>query len=162
MGRAHAPPSPRSICRPWPSAGSRNERFSCTALGLPGRLTISVLARMAATARVSMARGVYCRLLATMAAGIPGTIRSAISQVASGVQSRGAKPVPPVVSSRSHPPPSHSSRMAAASRSRSSGSRTVRVTSIPACSHICAISAPLSSTRSPRLPLSLAVSTATR
>ena len=57
MGRAHAPPSPRSICRPWPSAGSRNERFSCTALGLPGRLTISVLARMAAAARVSMARG---------------------------------------------------------------------------------------------------------
>lgn len=45
------------------------------ALGLPGRLTISVRPRIPAAARDSMARGVTAMDDARMASGIPGAIR---------------------------------------------------------------------------------------
>ena len=60
---------------------------SLTALGLPGRLTISVPFRIPAVARLSIARFVIVRLNARIASGIPGTRRSITSSVASGVTS---------------------------------------------------------------------------
>ncbi len=72
-------------------------RFSFTALGLPGKLTISVPFLMAAAARLKIPRGVIVILYARMASGIPGTARSATSIVASGIQSLGENPVPPVI-----------------------------------------------------------------
>ena len=75
--------------------------LSIQALGLPGRLTIRVFLRITETARLSMARHVTAMLAARMASAIPGTVFSATSRVASGVMSRGAKPVPPVVRIRS-------------------------------------------------------------
>ena len=43
---------------PCSKLGRMYSRFSCTALGLPGRLTIRLLPRVPATARECMARGV--------------------------------------------------------------------------------------------------------
>ena len=84
--------------------------------------------RMPAAERVSMARGVIWRERARMASGMPGTSRSMTSLVASGVQSRGEKPVPPVVSTRSATPSSAMRRSSPASSSRSSGRRAVWTT----------------------------------
>ena len=72
-------------------------RFSFTAFGLPGRLTMSVLPRNTLAARLSIPRGVMERLWYRMASAMPGALRSATARVASGVISRGEKPVPPVV-----------------------------------------------------------------
>ena len=85
---------------------------SRTAFGLPGRLTISVLPRMPLTARESMARGVMVMLWARIASAMPGASLSSTARVASGVTSRGAKPVPPVVKMTSAPNPSASSTSA--------------------------------------------------
>ena len=71
--------------------------LSHTAFGLPGRLTISVFPRMTDTARESIARGVMASEAARMASAMPGARRVATAMVASGVTSRGPKPVPPVV-----------------------------------------------------------------
>ena len=70
--------------------------------GLPGKLTISVRPRMPATAArehpvAACARGDAARIASAM----PGASRSITARVASGVTSSGAKPVPPVVSTRS-------------------------------------------------------------
>ncbi len=48
---------PRSISNPCAREGSTASRFSRTALGLPGRLTMRLRPRMPAAARESMARG---------------------------------------------------------------------------------------------------------
>ena len=56
---------------------------------------MSVWRQMADTPRLSMPRGVMAMLAARMASLMPGTMRSAMDVVASGVQSRGARPVPP-------------------------------------------------------------------
>ena len=57
---AHSAPSPRSMSSPWGRSLKKASRLSCTALGLPGRLTIRVLPRMAATPRENIARRVIC------------------------------------------------------------------------------------------------------
>lgn len=103
--------SPVRIRNPCSSAGIIYSRLSLTAFGLPGRFTISVPFRIPAAARLSIALGVIVILYALIASGIPGTSRSIISFVASGIQSLGENPVPPVVtissaipSSASHEP----------------------------------------------------------
>ena len=53
--------------------------------------------RIPAVARLSMALFVIVMLYARIASGIPGTLRSITSSVASGVTSLSEKPVPPVV-----------------------------------------------------------------
>ena len=111
-----APCTPRSSSTAWGSTSSTAPRLSRTPFSLPGRLMISVRPRTTATARLSIAFGV-CRMpSARIASAMPGARRSATSSVASGVTSRAARPVPPVVRMRSMPPPSHHARSVAAMR----------------------------------------------
>ena len=84
-------------------------RFSTAPLGLPGRLRMRVRPRIPATARDSMACGVILSDSARMTSARPGASRSITDRVASGVTSRGAKPVPPVVSITSKSPRAHHS-----------------------------------------------------
>ena len=83
---------------------------------------IRVPFRIPAVALESMARSVYFMLFMRIASGMPGTILSVTSIVASGVMSRFEKPVPPVVRMSSASPSSATRRISAARRSRSSGS----------------------------------------
>ena len=64
---------------------------------------ISVRPRMPATPRESIQWRVWGREASRIASAIPGTSRSITSPVASGVTSRGATPVPPVVSTSAQP-----------------------------------------------------------
>ena len=75
-------------------------KLSRTAFGEPGRLTINVPERMPQTPREIMAIGVCLSVSLRMASARPGASRSITASVASGVLSRGAKPVPPVVTMR--------------------------------------------------------------
>ena len=92
---------------------------------LPGRLIIRLPLRMPAALRLRQPLGVMRMLSARMASGMPGVGRSMISMAASGVMSRGEKPVPPVVSTRAMP--SSSEHLTSSFRiiSRSSGSMEV-------------------------------------
>ena len=96
--------------------------------GLPGRLTIKVRPRTPATARDKTARGVFLRPSARINSAIPGKSFWQAWVVASGVESRGPIPVPPVVRIKSAAPLSASemrrSRIAAGS-SASSDSETI-------------------------------------
>ena len=65
--RAHSPSRPFIIRIPCSNVGKIYKRLSRTALGLPGRLMISVLPRITLTALLSIARGVMVRLYARMA-----------------------------------------------------------------------------------------------
>lgn len=65
--------------------------------GLPGRLMMMVVARIPATARDKIARGVFFDPSERMCSPKPGINLSTIAMVASGVTSRGPTPVPPVV-----------------------------------------------------------------
>ena len=98
-------------------------KFSTAPFGLPGRLMISVFLRMPVTILDNMACGVILRLAARMASARPGASRSMTARVASGVTSRGEKPVPPVVRMTSISPLSAQeisiSRMADSSSGRS-------------------------------------------
>lgn len=76
---------------------------SAIAFGLPGKLTIRVWPRIAATLRESIQCAVCSREASRIASAIPGASRSATAAVASGVTSSGANPVPPVVSRSSQP-----------------------------------------------------------
>ena len=67
---------------------------------LPGRLMIRLRPRIPATLRLKQPLGVMRMDSDRMASGMPGVGRSRICMVASGVMSRGEKPVPPVVSTR--------------------------------------------------------------
>ena len=60
--RAHSPSNPAAMRTPCSRLGRMYSRFSFTALGLPGRFTISVRPRIPLTARDSMPRGVMDRL----------------------------------------------------------------------------------------------------
>ena len=60
--RAHSPSRPAAMRTPCSRLGRMYSRFSCTALGLPGRLTMSVLPRSTLTPRLSIPRGVMLRL----------------------------------------------------------------------------------------------------
>ena len=61
---------------------------------------IRVLERMPQTPREIMAMGVCFNVSMRIASARPGASRSMTARVASGVLSRGAKPVPPVVTMR--------------------------------------------------------------
>jgi len=91
---------PDNISRPCGNTGKITSKHSRTALTLPGRLIIKVLRRTPATARESIDRLVFFKLSILMASASPGTSRSITARVASGVLSRGLKPVPPVVNIR--------------------------------------------------------------
>jgi len=91
----------------------------------------------------------------------PGSSRSMTARVASGVTSWGLTPVPPVVTTRSSPWAARAIRVRSISR-RSSGMIRVATTGMPTPSSIRTHSAPLRSSRSPRAPLSLRVTTAAR
>jgi len=88
---------------------------------LGDRLMISALPRITATWRDRMAVGTKARLIWRICSPKPGITLSATSMVASGVTSRGAGPVPPVVSTRWQPTSSTSSHSAALMRDISSG-----------------------------------------
>ena len=60
--RAHSPSRPAAIRTPCSRLGRMYSRFSFTALGLPGRLTMSVLPRSTLAPRLSIPRGVMLRL----------------------------------------------------------------------------------------------------
>ena len=64
---------------------------------LPGRFTISVLSLVPAMPRESHAIGFFSAPFARIASAIPGASRSMTLRVASGVRSRGPRPVPPTV-----------------------------------------------------------------
>src|SRR5215470_14258889 len=89
---------------------ARASRDSTAPLGLPGKLRINDLWRTAATARERIARRVFSIPLRRISSAKPGIRRSATAMVASGVESRGLKPVPPVVRIKSKRPESASSR----------------------------------------------------
>src|SRR5690242_16670915 len=79
--------------------------------------------RTTATCRERIAVGTNTRLILRICSPNPGIILSAIASVASGVTSRGAGPVPPVVSTRWQPSRSTSSTRADSISGRSSGMR---------------------------------------
>ena len=71
------------------------------AVGFPGRLTISVRPRVPAVCLERIAVGTDCSETARINSPKPGRSLSQTAVVASGVTSRGAGPVPPVVTIRS-------------------------------------------------------------
>ena len=73
------------------------DRFSRAAFSEPGRLMIRLRPRVPATARDNMARGVIFSPSIHMATGMARISRSSTARVASGVTSRGERPVPPAV-----------------------------------------------------------------
>ena len=88
--------------------------------GRPGRFTTSACPQMPAVCRERIAVGTYFSDSCRMSSPKPGSIRVQTRSVASGVTSRGAGPVPPVVTTRQQPSAA-SSRIAVAIASRSSG-----------------------------------------
>ena len=100
---------------------------SLIALGWPGRLRISALPRITPTCRDRIAVGTNFRLICRICSPNPGISLSATASVASGVTSRCAGPVPPVVSTRWQPSPSTSSFSVASITGRSSGIRRFTV-----------------------------------
>ena len=116
--------------------------------------------RVPATARDSMARGVIFSPSVHMATGMAGISRSSTASVASGVTSRGDRPVPPVVTIRPIFFSSAQSRSAALICSFSSGTMAVWTTVKPASSSMPQTAGPLVSFRCPLLPRSLTVMTA--
>ena len=84
---------------------------------------ISARPRMTATWRDRIAVGTKARLIWRICSPKPGISLCATASVASGVTSRGAGPVPPVVSTRSQATSSTSSHSAALMPACSSGIR---------------------------------------
>ena len=126
--------------------------------GDPGRFTISVAPRRPAMPRESSACGVRAMASARTASARPGVSRSTTDRVASGVTSRGANPVPPVVRTTATPE-SASSRIADAIRSASS--ETIRrSTSNPSSRRRLSNRSPDESSRTPALTPSETVRTA--
>ena len=102
-----------------PSASFRPSSVSLIAFGWPGKLMISVCLRITAVWRDRIAVGTKRSDIWRMRSPNPSITRSAIASVASGVTSRGAGPVPPVVSTSAQP---------------SSSTNCFRVASINGCS----------------------------
>src|SRR5262249_45190138 len=90
-------------------AGNTASRQSRIALGLPGRFTISDFPRTPAICRDRMAVGTTFSDTARIRSPKPSRTLSQTASVASGVTSRRAGPVPPVVTTRQQPSWSHSS-----------------------------------------------------
>ena len=94
------------------------------ALGLPGKLTISVRPAIPDTPRDRIPIGVCLSASARIASANPGASRSITALVASGVTSSWVKPVPPVVKISATPSlrvaPQHASRSPCGRRVRTS------------------------------------------
>src|SRR5690349_4981983 len=116
----------------------------------------------AAVPRERTAVGVCSNPLRRISSEIPGTMRSAMACVASGVLSRGPMPVPPVVSKTSRRPESASSRNCWRIPAESSEIADSRATSHPSPRQAATTAGPERSSRSPLATLSLIVRTATR
>src|SRR5690349_23966578 len=150
-------------------ASSASRRSACSSAGRstaypsrqppvePGRLTTSAEPATPAVPRESKPCGVFAIESARSACAIPGASRSSTSRVASGVTSRGARPVPPVVRTRRDE--AASALIAAAISSRSSGT-TRRSTSYPSPRSSSSSASPLRSSRVPATTPSDTVSTA--
>src|SRR5262249_45450864 len=151
---AWSPAASSSACL---SAGRRTAKPSRQPPGEPGRLTIIVAPRRPASPRESRACGVRSRASARIASATPGASRSSTAAVASGVTSRGANPVPPVVSTTLAM--SASWQIAAPIVSLSAGT-TRRATSKPSPASRSASRSPLRSSRVPSWTPSDTVSTA--
>ena len=82
------------------TAGITAPRHSRIARGCPGRLIINDLSRIPAVWRLRIAVGTFSSETLRISSPKPGNIFSHTSPVASGVTSRTAGPVPPVVTIR--------------------------------------------------------------
>src|SRR6266853_5857530 len=123
---------------------------------------MSVLCRTAAVPRESLAVGLFSNPLRRISSASPGTIRSAIAWVDSGVLSRGPIPVPPVVRSTSTRLESATVRNCSRIFAGSSDTHNEEVTSQPSPRQNATTAGPDKSSRSPLLTESLMVRTATR
>jgi len=135
---------------------------STAPFGLPGKFSIKDLCRTAATARDKIARGVFSIPLRRISSANPGISRSATAIVASGVESRGLKPVPPVVRIRSTRPESASSRSCSRMLGGSSATTKLDLISQPSSRQRAITDGPDLSSRWPEATESLMVITATR
>ena len=90
-------------------AGKRSSRVSLIDLGDPGRLMIKHEPLVPPTCLESIAVGTYLREIDRILSPNPGSTLSHTDNVASGVTSLGAGPVPPVVKIKLHPDMSQSS-----------------------------------------------------
>mmetsp|Transcript_8718 Transcript_8718/g.26125 ORF Transcript_8718/g.26125 Transcript_8718/m.26125 type:complete len:205 (-) Transcript_8718:30-644(-) len=131
------------------------------ALGLPGRFIMSAFPRMPAVWRDRMAVGTCLRLIARICSPKPGIMRLHTASVASGVTSRGAGPVPPVVTTTLHPSSSTSCLRAASITFCSSGITLYSAfhSECTASVRNCRMAGPLRSWYTPELALSLTVTT---
>ena len=93
-------PSSRSM--QYGIAGITASIHSRTARGCPGRLMISDRPQIPAVCRLRIAVGTTCSDTARISSPNPGSIFWHTASVASGVTSRSAGPVPPVVTIRAH------------------------------------------------------------
>jgi|GEM_PF-605453 len=136
-------------------------RFSRAPLSLPGKFTMSAVPRVAACARDNGAIAVFCNDATRITSPNPGTTFSHTLHVASGVTSRAAIPVPPVVTTNRAPSPVAAS-IASAMPSMSSDTTTIASTSYPLAARISRTAGPDVSTRSPREAASEQVMTRAR
>ena len=120
--------------------------------GFPGRFMMSVLFAMPAVALESIAMLVILSDCARMASGMPGIWYSMTARVACGMTSRGASPVPPVVSMRSTVGSSAHCRSWLVSSWRSSGRSALWVRVCRFLAMISAMASPPMSLRFPACP----------
>lgn len=118
-------------------------KHSSTPFGLPGKLMMSVWFRTPTTCREVIANGVFSNVRMRMASAIPGMVRWMTSLVASGVTSRGPRPVPPVVAITSTFSVSQRCVRHWTIAALSSGRICVRITSNASSRNLAASSGPL-------------------
>src|ERR1019366_2824547 len=151
---------PLSSSSTWGTNSTIASRDSTAPLGDPGRLTIRTRPRVPASDRESTASGVVWRPQARISSPRPGISRSITDRVASGVTSRGATPVPPVVKMAETWPPSARVARRALISEASSGMASMTETLQPSCSNRSRAAGPERSARAPALTESLMVRTA--
>src|ERR1019366_3133653 len=157
-----------AVCALWPRSNSSTcganstiaSNDSTAPLGEPGRLTIKTRPRVPTTERESAASGVASRPRARINSAMPGISRSRTARVASGVTSRGATPVPPVVKIAEIRPPSAKVAKRLAISAGSSGMTSNTETFQPSCSSRSRTAGPERSVRVPAVTESLMVKTA--
>jgi len=153
---------PRSRSRTWGTTSTIAFSDSTAPRGEPGRLTINTLPRVPATARESAASGVAARPARRMTSARPGISRSMTARVASGVTSRAAMPVPPVVKMAETSLPSASVARRREMNSASSEITSMAATVQPNWPSRSATAGPETSWRAPACTESLIVRTAAR
>src|SRR6266481_3441185 len=144
----------------WPRTGFITAKHSTAPFGDPGRLTIKVPSQMPLIPRDVIAIGVFFKVAARIASDKPGASLSITARVASGVLSRGLKPVPPVVRIRFAVCRSHISRSSELRASRSSETILVAAISAPSACNSWIRAGPERSIDSPAAQRSLTVITA--